>query len=321
MFQVAVQFLYSQEINLVSGVILLFDQFISMPVQTLQVFIQALVHRGGDIALTAVWIAVNVVWFYILSCLMATLHHAWKHSTLSNFLLPAKPKFLLFLTMGFILWTILLLLTIPATSMEVDGILSKLNAPDFMIRAWVLGTAVIDIFITYLLVCFVAARFNIYQRKKLFLIFNIIGGITSILLAFGLFTLYKDFRGRGHPSYTRVIMDIKQIQTALELFYNDMGHFPAARVEISKDKLYCLGSQDEYGFAKQETCKQPVYMAQVPPGRQGKRKAKNCPNYITYIYRPSEDLQSYTLEYCQEEKSGGIEPGVHYATPGGIMDP
>ena len=94
------------------------------------------------------------------------------------------------------------------------------------------------------------------------------------------------------------ISDIKQIQTALELYYNDAGAYPAAIT--AGDALSYDGTN---------------YMSIIPsdptPADNG------CPEGYTYSQA---DSTTYSLSYCLGGTTGGVAAGTHNATPAGIAD-
>ncbi len=96
----------------------------------------------------------------------------------------------------------------------------------------------------------------------------------------------------------RRVSDIKQIQTALELYYNDANGYPTTGGVIS------LGSISYSGT---------TYMAVVP--------ANPSPNGVAYTYSSAAAglPGTYTLKYELEGVTGGIPLGTHYATPAGIQ--
>jgi len=93
--------------------------------------------------------------------------------------------------------------------------------------------------------------------------------------------------------------DIKQIQTALELYYNDANAYPAT-----------LGTTITSGTI--------TYMANVPtnptPANDG-----TCATGNTYTYVAGTSNTSYTLTYCLGGTTGGITAGYHTAYPGSIQ--
>jgi len=101
---------------------------------------------------------------------------------------------------------------------------------------------------------------------------------------------------------SRRVSDVKQVQTALELYYNDAGGYPDSDVADP-------GGTISYGNT--------VYMSVVPtaptPADGSCTATQNA-----YEYTMVGANTSYTFEYCLGAKTGGIPAGLHTATPGGI---
>ncbi len=97
------------------------------------------------------------------------------------------------------------------------------------------------------------------------------------------------------------VSDIKQTQTALELYYNDINSYPAAVTsggQIASSSI--------------------VYMATVPSNPTP--VDTGCTNSV-YTYTQDDSGASYTLQYCLGGPTGGITVGLHKATPAGIANP
>ena len=99
----------------------------------------------------------------------------------------------------------------------------------------------------------------------------------------------------------RRVADIKQIQTALELYYNDCALYPPpAEVvpggNINADDGTCPGAETT------------EYMAVVPDDPLSTQD---------YDYTQADTL-TYELEYTLEGPTGGMASGLHTATPSGI---
>ena len=98
---------------------------------------------------------------------------------------------------------------------------------------------------------------------------------------------------RAKARDARRVSDVKQIQTALELYYNDKGDYPSTTASLS-----------------------PAYMGTVPtpptPADTG------CTAATDYKYTYSSG--TYTLNYCLGADTGGITKGVGTATPQGIVN-
>jgi len=97
------------------------------------------------------------------------------------------------------------------------------------------------------------------------------------------------------------ISDIKQIQTAVELYYNDANAYPAA--------VTGLGTIATGGV---------TYMSNVPtnpaPVNDG-----TCAAGSTYTYAMGTNGTTYTLQYCLGGPTGGVSADIHTATPSGIQ--
>ena len=107
---------------------------------------------------------------------------------------------------------------------------------------------------------------------------------------------------RARARDARRVADVKQIQTALELYYNDFGTYVSGTT---------LGTTIASGST--------TYMGTVPTPPQpvdGTGSPTNCPAAATYAYSGS--ATTYTLSYCLGSATGGIPAGVGTATPAGI---
>ncbi|OGL78994.1 hypothetical protein A3J43_03810 [Candidatus Uhrbacteria bacterium RIFCSPHIGHO2_12_FULL_54_23] len=100
------------------------------------------------------------------------------------------------------------------------------------------------------------------------------------------------------------VADIKQIQTALELYYSDQNGYPAATGALGSGTYACLGTIgfDSVGCAG-------AYMGLVPsnPG----------PGGATYTY--SGVSTGYSINFSLESGTGGLASGAHTATPSGVQ--
>ncbi|MFH1427816.1 MAG: prepilin-type N-terminal cleavage/methylation domain-containing protein [Patescibacteria group bacterium] len=103
----------------------------------------------------------------------------------------------------------------------------------------------------------------------------------------------------------RRVSDIKQIQTAMELYYNDALKYPEG---VTKDNTIQSGTT--------------IYMAKVPADPQNSGGNSDCagsnPRHITYFYDTNSTKASYSIQYCLGGTTGSIVAGTHCATPGSI---
>jgi prepilin-type N-terminal cleavage/methylation domain-containing protein len=116
------------------------------------------------------------------------------------------------------------------------------------------------------------------------------------------------------------VADVKQIQTALELSFNDQGKYPTAAlgVVLGTGNYQCLGSDvtgGQDGFDAAGACAGTVYMAQVPSNPTPTDDGGCAVNAYTY---DSLNGSTYRLTYCVGEKTGGIAAGENIACEGGV---
>jgi len=118
---------------------------------------------------------------------------------------------------------------------------------------------------------------------------------------------------RAKARDARRVSDVKQIQTALELYYNDASSYPASTLVVSNAALV-------YGTT--------TYMAKIPSDpllHIGTADSTNCPAGTlpsgSYGYAQQSSGSSYSIRYCLTATTGNISTGTHQATPGSIQDP
>lgn len=100
---------------------------------------------------------------------------------------------------------------------------------------------------------------------------------------------------------TRRLADIKQIQLALKMYYNDTGMFPTS---ITPGSSIARGGSN--------------YMLRVP--QNPKPWADNgCPDQ-DYQYKQLENGQRYSLSFCVGDTTDDLSKGTHMATANGILD-
>lgn len=91
----------------------------------------------------------------------------------------------------------------------------------------------------------------------------------------------------------RRLSDVKQIQTALEMYLDSSGIYPASLT---------VGAPLSYGGL--------VFLAKVPSDPISSNQ---------YVYAQTDSGQSYTLDFILETKSASYEPGNYQATPKGVL--
>jgi prepilin-type N-terminal cleavage/methylation domain-containing protein len=136
------------------------------------------------------------------------------------------------------------------------------------------------------------------MRKKGFTLIELLVVIAIIgLLATMAVVALGNSRSRARDA--RRLSDIRQMQTALQLYYHEQGGYPTT-----------IGTSIASGTS--------VYMALVPsaplPFETGCTSAQN-----SYVYS-SPTTDTYTLTYCIGNKTGDIPAGPATATPAGLKN-
>jgi len=101
--------------------------------------------------------------------------------------------------------------------------------------------------------------------------------------------------------------DIKQVQTALDLYFADANSYPDAADKVLGVDYKALCAS---GFLADASCgAETAYMAQIPQNPS--------PNGTAYTYTGSGS--DYTISFTLEGATGGLPAGAHTATPAGIQ--
>jgi len=125
-------------------------------------------------------------------------------------------------------------------------------------------------------------------------------GILATIATIGL----SSVRAKARDSQR--VADIKQTQTALEMFYNDNNRYPSASEWASG----VLATTTAYGTT--------TYMAHIPV-------AANPPDgscYLTnsFVYTPDTAGRSYQISFCTGGQVANLNTGNKCATPDGILN-
>ena len=110
----------------------------------------------------------------------------------------------------------------------------------------------------------------------------------------------------------RRLADIRQMQTALEMYYIDNNGYPDANFAWSSIGGYCISSGGGWTTA---VCSGTTYMAIAPTAptpADGSCVSTN--NSFSY----SSTATTYSLKYCLGAAVGVLVSGVHTASPTGI---
>ncbi|MFA6410930.1 MAG: type II secretion system protein [Candidatus Buchananbacteria bacterium] len=117
------------------------------------------------------------------------------------------------------------------------------------------------------------------------------------------------------------VADIRQVQTALELYFNDKNSYPndvGADLTLGSSLATCLGA-DGFNLVAGSACTSPIYMGLIPsnPG----------PGGTAYIYQGvgqsggycgSGVCPTYQIIFSLESRTGGLESGLHTANQDGV---
>lgn len=109
------------------------------------------------------------------------------------------------------------------------------------------------------------------------------------------------------------ISDVKQLQTALELYYNDQNGYPTTVGNLDSTSLQCLSSGAVGGFGAD--CIGTLYMAKVPDNPMPN---DGGPDDYDYQASDTSNATDYSIVYFLSGKTGGVEPGYNTACSFGI---
>ena len=128
----------------------------------------------------------------------------------------------------------------------------------------------------------------------------VVVAIIGILAAISVVAL-NTARARARDS--RRVADVRQMQTALELYYNDWGAYPTS---VTPGGTIASGTN--------------VYMSTVPTPPIP-YDGNHCTNANNYAYATSGTgaAASYTITYCLGSNTGGLEGKISTATPATVQ--
>jgi len=110
-------------------------------------------------------------------------------------------------------------------------------------------------------------------------------------------------QARARSRDARRLADIRQVQTALELYYNDQNGYPAS---VANGTPIATGTT--------------VYMNAVPKPPTPADGSCSGTTIYTYAVANYNNVTNgtYTIQYCLGSATGGIAAGLNTANPGGI---
>jgi len=123
-----------------------------------------------------------------------------------------------------------------------------------------------------------------FTLVELLVVIAIIGLMASLsIIALG--------NARSKSRDSKRVSDVKQVQTALELFFSDQGRYPTA-TEWASGSLYATG-----------TIGTTTYIDKLPAAST----RGICNN--NYTYAPSSLGDDYTINFCLEDRTGSLSKG------------
>jgi len=108
---------------------------------------------------------------------------------------------------------------------------------------------------------------------------------------------------------SRRVSDIKQVQTALELYFSDCYGYPTAVTPMTGS----IAGNDGVCSIPNST----IYM-KIVPSNPTPMTDGSCPN-VDYNY-VRDSGSTYHITYCLGGITGGLPAGTHRATPAGIRN-
>lgn len=115
---------------------------------------------------------------------------------------------------------------------------------------------------------------------------------------------------------TKRLADVKQIQTALELFYSDNNRYAVADTPVELGTATTNKLCGSAGFAG--TCSGTTYMGLVP--RSPRPQDGPCTTSDNqYLYGSPSPSGSYEITFCLGGTVGFLIPGLHTANQDGIQ--
>ncbi|MEI7451648.1 MAG: type II secretion system protein [Candidatus Falkowbacteria bacterium] len=147
-----------------------------------------------------------------------------------------------------------------------------------------------------------------HKKKKAFTLIEllVVIAIIGILATIAVIALQN---ARAKARDARRVADVKQIQTALELFFNDAQRYPTSTEFSSGQSLVYFNGVNT-----------TTYMAVIPtPPSPADGNCNNDSN-SAYSYSTTPNGSSYSISYCVGGPVGALASGAHCATPAGISD-
>ncbi|MEI7620662.1 MAG: FISUMP domain-containing protein [Candidatus Falkowbacteria bacterium] len=142
-----------------------------------------------------------------------------------------------------------------------------------------------------------------FKNKKGFTLIELLVVIAIIgILATISVVAFQNARAKSRDA--KRIADIKQVQTALELYFNDVNRYPLTSEFTTT------------GLSSTSTVGTTTYMMNIPTAPTP--ADGTCSNTDNSFYYSSDDGSTYTLSFCIGGNVGSLNGGVNTATPAGV---
>jgi len=141
------------------------------------------------------------------------------------------------------------------------------------------------------------------QKQKAFTLIEllVVIAIIGILATLAVVALQQ---ARQNARDSKRMADMKQVQTALELFFNENGRYPTQE-EWNSGSIVSSTSQETFMYS---------IPAAPTPADGDCLEASN-----TYAYIPSINGDTYTIDFCTGKQVSNLPEGAKQMTPGGII--
>ncbi|MDP3995205.1 MAG: prepilin-type N-terminal cleavage/methylation domain-containing protein [bacterium] len=146
-----------------------------------------------------------------------------------------------------------------------------------------------------------------YTQKKGFTLIEllVVIAIIGVLSTLAVVSLNN---ARAKSRDAKRVSDIKQVQTALELYFVDNNGYPAGTGLVLGGTS--AATLSDSGFTATGGGSGTTYMGQVP--------SNATPGGADYVYAQTQSGVSYTIGFTLESQTGALAQGTHVASPSGI---
>ncbi|MFA7050238.1 MAG: prepilin-type N-terminal cleavage/methylation domain-containing protein, partial [Patescibacteria group bacterium] len=140
------------------------------------------------------------------------------------------------------------------------------------------------------------------QKQKAFTLIEllVVIAIVGILATLAVVAL-QQARSRARDS--KRLADVKQLQTALELFFNENNRYPTEE-EWNSGQIAGIDG---------------IYMQNIPAA-PAVADGACTEEQNSYIYQPQNNDRTYLLSFCLGKDSNNLDSGLKCLTPGGILN-